>query len=209
MLADLDFQGWAVIQGELEASILAEAKRAGAGMIQQIGLSGVENDVLFNQVDEFVVEYAKRRSAEMVGMKWVDGELVNNPNAKFAITEKTRQGIKADVLKALEEGKTSEQLKGILEENNMFSEARARSIAITELSQANGKTGMESWKASGVVEKKQWLLSGDHTGPDSCDENANAGAIPVGDAFPSGHQHNPAHPTCWCDTVAIVSEGFF
>lgn len=209
MIADLNFDGWAVIQGDMEAFLLEEARRAGASMVQQMELSTSASKDLLIQVDEASVEFARKRSAEMIGKKLVKGKLVKNPNAKFAITEKTRKLIRKDIVNALEEGESVGQLGTRLADNYSFSAARGRAIAITELSNASGTTGMEAWKLSGVVQNKQWLLSQNHVTPDICTENAKAGAIPLNDDFPSGHQHNPAHTGCWCDTVAIVSEGFF
>lgn len=209
MIADLDFDGWAVIQGDMEAFLLEESRRAGASMIQQMELSTSATKDLLIQVDEASVEFARKRSAEMIGKKFIKGKLVKNPNSKFAITEKTRKLIRKDIINALEEGESVGQLGTRLADNYSFSASRGRAIAITELSNASGTSGMEAWKLSGVVQNKQWLLSGNHAVPDGCDENANAGAIPLSDDFPSGHQHNPAHTGCWCDTVAIVTEGFF
>ncbi len=209
MIADLDFDGWAVIQGDLEGFLLTEAKRAGASMVQQMELSTSASKDLLIQVDQASVEFAKKRSAEMIGKKFVKGKLVNNPNATFAITAKTRKLIRKDIINALENGESVGQLGTRLADNYSFSAQRGRAIAITELSNASGTTGMEAWKLSGVVQSKQWLLSGNHVVPDGCDENAQAGAIPLDADFPSGHKHNPAHTGCWCDTVAIVSEGFF
>jgi hypothetical protein len=47
----------------------------------------------------------------------------------------------------------------------------------------------------------QWVVDDD--GPCSdCDDNALAGAIPSGEAFPTGHRRPPAHPGCRCVLVS-------
>ncbi|MGH9270965.1 MAG: hypothetical protein ACRDZ2_06810, partial [Ilumatobacteraceae bacterium] len=43
-----------------------------------------------------------------------------------------------------------------------------------------------------------WLVDPDGPPSPDCEDNALAGAVDLGDAFPSGHQWPPAHPGCRC-----------
>jgi hypothetical protein len=61
-------------------------------------------------VNEAAVAWAKDRSAELVGMKYVDGELVPNPRAEWSIEETTRDTIRDLVTQATEEGWSMDDL---------------------------------------------------------------------------------------------------
>ena len=81
---------------------------------------------------------------------------------------------------------------------------RAELIARTESAIADVAGNMISYRESGVVEKKGWLV-----GEDSCDEcqaNADEGDIDLDEAFSDGSDCAPAHPRCTCDIVPRVSE---
>jgi hypothetical protein len=158
----------------------------------------------FDQLNELAADYARERAAELVGMKWKDGELVPNPKAKWAITETTRENIRAAVHRAVDDGMQPDQLRQEIEDLADFSRERATVVADTELAKAQTEGALTGWKQSGVVKGKKWILASEHGGPDECDENAAAGEIAVDEAFPSGDFTAPAHPRCWCDVVAIV-----
>ncbi|MGH9066977.1 MAG: hypothetical protein ACRD0J_05755, partial [Acidimicrobiales bacterium] len=42
-----------------------------------------------------------------------------------------------------------------------------------------------------------WIVDDDGPCPD-CDDNALAGPLPAGEAYPTGQAHPPAHPGCRC-----------
>jgi len=51
-----------------------------------------------------------------------------------------------------------------------------------------------------LVLTKAWLIS--NLGCcDICQDNADAGYIPIDDEFPSGDDGTPGHPNCRCDTA--------
>ncbi len=160
--------------------------------------------VYFDQVNEAAASYATDRAAEMVGMKWVDGELVTNPNAEWVITETTRTEIRALVQKAFEEGMAPRDLSIAIRDDVMFSRQRADMIARTELAKSQVKGALNSWKESGRVSGKYWILGSEHDVDDVCDMNVAAGTIPLGDDFPSGDPGAPAHPNCACDIIAVL-----
>lgn len=184
-----------VVEAELRLVGLAQARAAVAS------LELADSSGLVNKTNEIVSRYAHERAAELVGKQWRDGELVDNPNPRMAITDTTRDRIQAMIAKAVDDGWTSEQLQGELSDNFLFSEYRARSIAETELAFVNGYANMQTYRESGAVAGKRWLLSNVHGEgkPDECDENAAAGFIPLEQAFPSGDAIYPAHPACACD----------
>ena len=85
-----------------------------------------------------------------------------------------------------------------------FDDGRAERIAQWELVNAHAQSNQIAWRASGMVQGKQWIMSEAHGEEDDCDDNADAGVIDLDADFPSGHGTNPAHPACLCDVVAIL-----
>lgn len=159
----------------------------------------------FNQVSENAVDYATHRSAEMVGMRYdAKGDLVTNPNPKWAITDTTREGIRSLVQDTIE-GKISViDLPAALKDSNGFSEDRANMIARTEVNMANGAGALAGLMQSGV-ELKVWLTSGDADVSEECAANEDQGPIPVEDSFESGDDTDPAHPNCRCAVTGYIS----
>lgn len=79
------------------------------------------------------------------------------------------------------------------------SEPNARRIALTELYRAMNAAALEAYRAKGV-NKVRWVTRSGHPCP-ICITNEAAGAIPLGQPFPSGDQAPPAHPNCECVLV--------
>jgi type III secretion system FlhB-like substrate exporter len=156
-------------------------------------------DEVFGRVNEAAARYGRTRGAQLVGKKWVDGELVDNPNAKWAITEPTRDMLRSTVTDALDNGWTSQQLQQAIMQNEAFSASRAQMIARTELSRAASQGSRDAWKGAGLKVRKRNALSSAHEGPDECDECTAQGWLPFDEAFASGEQESPHHPRCACD----------
>lgn len=190
---------WSDLPDKVEPLIEGTYKHVGDKAYKQTGASGA-----FNRLNETAAQYARRRAAEMVGKKWVDGKLVDNPNAEMAISEATRESLRELAESAFRDGLTPDQLSDQIEEMSDFTEARADSIADTELANVQSAAAMDGWKESGVVSKKRWLLAQNPCA--ICGENAAAGEIPLTRAFPSGHQQPTAHPGCHCDMAAVLDE---
>lgn len=190
---------WDELVPEVQA-VLEEIAAAGAGAaVEQIGLD--DADV---QYGPRVTAWAKDRAAEMVGKKWVDGELVDNPNAKWAISDSTRDMIQDFVSSATDEGLTMDELSSQLQDSFAFSEGRADMIARTETRLADSAGQMDAYVASGVVEGTEWSTSQDDLVSDECNENAAAGVIPLGETYPSGDTAPPGHPNCRCCMIAAL-----
>lgn len=203
----IDLTGMVALIGVAESEALRVAEKAATQAFLQINITDTN---ITDRATKKVVEYARERAAELVGMKYnAAGALVQNPRAQFAITDTTRTIIRGEITKAFSRGRSRDQLtKSIMEEG--FSKARAKTIAQTELSFANAEGHMSSWESSGVVKGKRWLLSNDHWNKvpdgDPCDINAGQGVIPLRDAFQSGHKMHPEHPNCECVVAAEVDE---
>lgn len=169
---------------------------------------GVENEHgLTGQVNQASLDYAKNRAAEMVGKKWVDGELVDNPDAEWVITDSTRDDLRGIIGDVYSGDLEASDLSDAIMNAGSFSEDRADLIARTETIKANAQGSLEGYRAArdaGVKVKKAW-------NPDAgacpiCQENGDAGAIDLDEDFPSGDDAPPAHPNCECDLVPEVEE---
>jgi hypothetical protein len=93
---------------------------------------------IVNQVNTRANAWAQDRAAELVGMKWVDEELVDNPNAEWAITQSTRDMLNATISQGLDEGWGVDGIARAIENMpdaeglNAFTPERARMISLTE-----------------------------------------------------------------------------
>lgn len=150
--------------------------------------------------------WAKDRAAELVGRKWVDGKLVDNPNAEWVITDSTRDMLQGTIKNAIDQGLTMDELATEIEGSFSFSPERARMIARTETSLADTAGQVAAYKESGVVSGKQWTTSQDDKVSEECLANEAAGVIGLDEVFPSGDEAPPAHPNCRCAVVAVIEE---
>ena len=200
ILDRLDFSGWTKLVEAVSEAIQSAAKDSGESALLQIGED--TSDDAFHVVNQAAADYAQDRSAEMVGMKYVDGDLVQNPDAQWQITDSTREMIRGTVTQAQEEGWSSQQVADALQDNYAFSDSRAEMIARTEIAKAATQGSIAGWKASGVVSNKQWL-----TAPDCCDECSALDGVIVGidEEFPDGGGDGaPLHPRCECSVLPVV-----
>lgn len=201
-LSDLD---QLAANGELAETLGSMSEFSGHQILARIGVEN--NDQLVNQFNVDAYTDATDRAAELVGKKWVDGELVDNPDARWAINESTREQIAEAVVQSFQQGYGIDELQGYLEDSFGFSEARARMVARTEsLRAANGgtKIALNRAKDAGVKLKKTWLAS-----PDSCDDclqNEDDGPIEMDETFSTGDSEPPAHPNCRCALSADVAD---
>lgn len=174
---------------------------------QAVAVIGVDNaDDLFEQVSERSVRMAQERAAELVGRRVLaDGSIIDNPNAQWAISQSTREQIKATIERVIRNNEGSDALIQALEEDHAFSPARAEMVSRTEIADINSRAQMETYHTAaetGVGVKKRWVL-----GPRpcvTCRENAAQGAIPLEESFQSGDDTAPAHPNCVCAVVPEV-----
>jgi hypothetical protein len=142
----------------------------------------------------------------MVGKKWIEGKLVDNPNPEWAITESTRDSIRGYVERAIDEGWSPKHLADEIETSGIFSEDRAELVARTEIKNADNKGNMESYKATGLDLEKSWQVSADHPDDDECDENEAEGWIDINETFSSGDDSPGAHPRCMCTIEVRTKE---
>ncbi len=208
LLLKLDITSFEDLPAQVQADLLKVAKSGALLGAEQLAsdMSAEAYDSLVNLVNERAVALAADRSAAMVGMKWVDGELIPNPNTLWRIDEGTRALIRSDVSQALQEGWSNSSLADTLMDpkHAAFSEARANMVARTELAKMDMQANTAAWKESGLVQEKIWLLAQNPC--DQCTANAEQGAIPIDDEFDGGEMEPPQHPNCSCDLAPVVGD---
>jgi hypothetical protein len=190
----------APLMGEAASSSATQALGAVESVTANMNLQGV-----FNQINQQAVEYAEERAAEMVGMRLVNGTLIANPNAKWTITEPTRDWLRDSIQSAFEDGMSPAALAKLIRSNYAFSAARAKTIAFTEIGNVNVRTHAETATQAGATHKKT-SLSADHDQDDFCDEAAEAGEVPIDHDYGLGMQFPLFHPRCKCSVTFYFRE---
>lgn len=205
IIASLDFSAWAVLAGDLEPILDDIGGDQSIAVLARLGIDVEVRSEVLNVVSADALAYARTRSAEMVGMRRNElGRLVPNPRAQWRITEGTREALRGVITQALTDGWSNQRLAEEMVEAYAFSKERATVIARTETQMATQAASLQSYKASGVVDGKQWLTAEDDRVSEECQANGEAG--PNGDGvlrdwdanYPSGDAAPPAHPNCRC-----------
>lgn len=184
------------------------AAGAGKDALAIFGL-GTNND-LVNQVSVSAVDYARDRAAYLVGKRVLpDGSIIDNPDARYAIDDATRDSLQTLITDWLEEAKPMPDLADAIEADYAFSERRARLIADTEIANANSAGALAGYKASeaaGNTIFKVWSVTDDQC-CDDCEDNEAEGPIPLDEPFPSGDDAPLAHPNCRCVLLSATENG--
>lgn len=194
----LDLSNWVELTPTL-APELARWYGRGATLVTMLGSGeGSGSSDTFHTVDEAAVDYAERRSAELVGMRVRDdGSVEPTKRPEYSITESTRNMLRSTVRSALETGMSPGALRDEIADSFAFSSARALNISRTELADAHNAGALGTASDRGL-NFKEWWLSDSHPDPDMCDENAEDGRIPIDENFSSGDDAPSAHPGCEC-----------
>ena len=155
------------------------------------------------------VDYAASRAAELVGKKYdTDGNLIENPNAQWAINSTTRDEVRDLVRDAQALHWSTDKLADKIEEAGTFSPERAMMIARTETSFAQNQgvleAGRQARDASGQNIRKVWTL-GDDPCP-LCEDAAAEGDVDLEDDFGDAGDAPPLHPNCECELDLFVAD---
>ena len=201
ILDALNFNDWVSIIDDIEPILEALAKEGGAEALAQIGMK--DDESIVNLTNEQAVSWAQTRAAEWVGMKKDEnGDLVPNPDAKWNISESTREMLNSTVTQAMEEGWSNDQLASAIEDCQGFSSERSEMIARTETAMADVQGNLMAYRESGQVEKKQWI-----TGAECCDDchELDGEIVDLDESFSNdGGDGPPLHPACRCDVLPIL-----
>ncbi|MGU3468079.1 phage portal protein [Methylobacterium sp. C33D] len=205
-LDDLDFTDLRAVAPEVADELEVVAADAGRRALAQIGAASREE--LVDRVNTRAVAAARARAAEMVGMRFdADGRLVPSADARMVITEATRARLRETIASGLERNLGLDAIAEAIEADYAFSAERAARIAEYEVASANGAASLESYRGAaedGIAVRKAWWAEEGCCAV--CQANADAGAIDLEDAFSSGDDATPAHPSCRCVVVPVVED---
>lgn len=211
LLAELDFQGWSTLADAIEDVIAEIAREAGTTALLQLNLDTETDAAKFNVVAEEAIVYSRTRSAAMVGMRRdALGALWPNPDARWQITESTREGIRGIVESAIADGWSNDRIADELRDSYQFSATRAVRIARTETQLATQTGALAGYRASGVVDGKKWQTAEDDRVSEECVANGEAGPkrdgvlLDLDATYPSGDASPPAHPNCRCALLPFI-----
>lgn len=131
-------------------------------------------------------EYAQARAAELVGMsRDSEGNLIANEDAEMAISETTRERIREIISNAFDEsmtlGEVQENIADALRaesETGIFSEARAKMIAQTEIKRAQVFGHMSAWLKSGVT-KVSWFTTSAEPCPECIERDGKPSTLQI------------------------------
>ena len=160
-------------------------------------------------LDQAVAEYGdwepgRTDIAEMLIGEWGDGsglrELLDAQGIEIRSIAQSRledlARLLADgVLRGVDAETLAEEIKALL-----GNQARAYLIATTEISRASSAAAYRAYQRAGVKATRQ-ITVGDARVCAICDENAAAGAVPIGAPYPSGDLHCPVHPGDRCANI--------
>jgi hypothetical protein len=188
---------WDGLVPDLADPLRTIAKAGGARALVELEITDKQ---MLSDVNEVASDWADSRAAEMVGMRRLkSGRLVQNPQAQWTISDKTRDDLRDIVTDAFEHKTSMAQLAEDIRGAGTFSEYRAHTIAATETIRAENQGNLAGWHTSGQVLELDWLLSADHddsTSDCECGDNADGSPYPI-DEVPE----LPAHPNCTCALV--------
>ena len=140
-------------------------------------------------------------------------ELANNAAAAWAITTgqnlagamlmTTSERIQNEIANYILNSETIGQLIDRIRNGYGYSEQRARTIAVTEITRAFAEGNMAAWRASGVIEKKRWNSNNDELVCPIC-APLNGKVVGLNEEFAEGISAPPGHTSCRCWLTPVV-----
>lgn len=122
----------------------------------------------------------------------------------IGLTERETAAISKSMASLIEEGVPMAKVNSQLGKYALFlHKNRASRIARTEISNAYNFGQLNSIRQASDagwlpgMPEKEWMAGGANP-CEICEENEDAGFIALDAAFPSGHEHPTAHPSCEC-----------
>lgn len=120
------------------------------------------------------------------------------------VAESTKEEIRGLVGKAAELGWSNAELaEQIIAHGVTASKSRATTIARSETAAAFSQGSLAAWRESGVVDRKEWLATGD-----SCEicQSLAGKVVGIDDDFADGIDAPPMHPRCVCAVSPVLAE---
>ena len=164
-----------------------------------MGTEIIDTDMIAHG-NEVARMFADTRAAEMVGMKYVAGVLVPNPDAQYQITATTRDMIRDILADAFSKETPLSEIIDQIQLAGPFSDYRAEMIARTEVKKAQIEGLKMMWQQTGLVNAYDWLLSS--IDPcEECQQIADDGPYSFDDPA-SPYPVDDSHPNCMCSIAS-------
>lgn len=163
----------------------------------QFGEAVYDIPIGITETDATIQRIAREHVAELVGKRVdKDGNVIENPKAKYRIGDKTRTDIRESIRTSINLGEDQKTATARLTKT-IRNPKRAAMIASTESVNAFQGGLYHYAKTAGAVAKEWQTVLGACI---RCVTNANAGPIPIDQDFPSGHKAPSCHPwdRCGC-----------
>jgi hypothetical protein len=160
-----------------------------------------------SSTDELIQKAAKELIADLVGKRITpDGLIVDNPKAKYRISDKTRKDIRESINTSLNLGETQDEAVKRLQKT-IKNPVRAKMIAQTESVNAYQHGVYTYGEQSGAI-GKEWQTVG---ATDACQTFADYGAVPFDYAYSDPRtgrsvQRPTLHARCRCGLKLIYPE---
>jgi hypothetical protein len=180
---------------------------AAASTIKQLDVD--DPDAMLLRINTKAVDYAAARAAEIVGKRYdTDGNLIDNPNADWAITDTARNVLRREIRDGLATDRDVDRLADHITDTGIFSDDRAEMIARTEINVAMNQGVLEAGRqarSAGLPVRKVWTL-GANPCP-QCEDAAAEGDIDLEDDFGGdAGDAPPLHPNCECSLDLFVAD---
>jgi hypothetical protein len=207
--ADVDLSGLDDLIAPITAHLKAAGDDSGRAAFDEVAFgipTGAARADAVDQLAALTGKLASDRAAEMVGRKWIDGKLVDNPDSEHAISDSTRDMLRDVISSGLYQGETAEQIEIDILSSTIFSPDRAALIAKTEISSITNDVALGAFRQAqglGIPLQKSWIVGSDDP-CDDCAANAADGPIDLDDTFSSGDDAPPQHPRCGCSLVSVT-----
>jgi hypothetical protein len=147
--------------------------------------------------DEIIQKLTTERVAWLVGKRVdKDGMVVDNPNAEYRISDKTRRDLNQSIKTSLSLGEDKAQAVARLQ-SVINNPKRATDIAQTEMVNAHGSGLIEYGRQSGATGKR----SRDVNAKDDCATFSRQGIVPLEHLYGGKHISPAYHTRCRCGLV--------
>ena len=191
---------WETIPAKVEQALIDATSE---GAVDALFDLAVTERSFFTDVNRLALSWARKRSAEMIGMRWSGAELIENPRAEWDISETTRETVKdlvADIFKPAEDGSRAgiPQLADRIRNAADFSDARAKAVARTEVKNAAIQGQWEVWQKTGLIKEVDFVYAELSTVCELCIDLAEGSPYKLNEC---PHPVKDTHPNCNCSLV--------
>jgi hypothetical protein len=185
---------YAQLQPYLEKAAL---EGASSGAYQVTAQAGANLQETQTAAEAIAKAAAEQRAAELVGLEMVDGKLVEDSTAKWAMSTTLKDDVLKTIRQAVAEDWTPSQLEAVISASVLFTQDHAEVIAENEVSRQQALGSLAAWRVSRKVLEYAWTVMDLGCCP-LCESFSMLGSVPVGYQFAPMITAPGAHPGCRC-----------